>query len=137
MKRLREVFRSEAGFTLVELLVVIAVLGILAGIAVPRLTGVQDKAIYATGKSALGTINTTMGLYYAENNTYPVGDAAQLATDLGTYVDNYGDLISGWTVTYDDETTGDSTDTFVITLTNVKDNTITLTLDETGSIDEG
>lgn len=146
MKRFRNAFNDESGFTLIELLVVIAVLGILASIAVPRLTGVRTRAEFASGKSALGTINTAMGMYYAENGKYFDPDNDDVDGDdtdtdtideaIGIYVDNYGELINGWTATYtftdvDDysfelarDVDGDGTDE-------------TLTLEENGTITEG
>lgn len=69
MSNLRKRLSESAGFTLVELIVVIAVLGILAGIAVPRLTGVQDKAKLAEAETALGTLKNAMDMYYIENTT--------------------------------------------------------------------
>lgn len=83
---IKRIFRSETGFTLVELLVVIAVLGILAGIAVPRLTGVQDRAKDAAIASIAGGIKTAMNIYHVENDGYPasIADWAALSTTLDT-----------------------------------------------------
>ncbi len=83
---IKRIFRSETGFTLVELLVVIAVLGILAGIAVPRLTGVQDRAKDAAIASVAGGIKTAMSIYHVENDGYPasIADWAALSTTLDT-----------------------------------------------------
>jgi len=65
-------FKSNGGFTLIELLVVIAVLGILAAVAIPRLTGVTDRAQMSEYISAAGQIRSGMEMYYAENaNEYP------------------------------------------------------------------
>ena len=52
MTKFRKRLQGSAGFTLVELIVVIAVLGILAGIAIPRLTGVTDKARLSEGETS-------------------------------------------------------------------------------------
>ena len=47
--------KSQQGFTLIELVIVIAVLGALAAIAVPQLTGVQDRAEVAGRASTLSS----------------------------------------------------------------------------------
>ncbi|HLR20454.1 MAG TPA: type II secretion system protein [Tissierellaceae bacterium] len=48
--------RNQQGFTLVELVIVIAILGILATIAIPKLTGFRDNAILAADKASAATI---------------------------------------------------------------------------------
>ena len=55
--------RSQKAFTLIEILVVIAVLGILAAISLPRLGGVPEKAKLAVDQTALRNINYATTLY--------------------------------------------------------------------------
>ena len=120
---IKRIFRSETAFTLVELLVVIAVLGILAGIAVPRLTGVQNRAKDAAIASIAGGIKTAMGIYHVENEQYPATGAdwealntALDTLDLGTMADHniasisYVSTGDTFTLEFESLTTGNGTD---------------------------
>jgi MSHA pilin protein MshA len=59
----------QAGFTLIELVVVIVVLGILAAIAVPQFIDVSGQARTAVAQSACGAIQSQAVLYFASNKT--------------------------------------------------------------------
>jgi prepilin-type N-terminal cleavage/methylation domain-containing protein len=54
--------RRRNGFTMVELVFVIIIIGILAAIALPRFVGISDEAQRSLCESAIGTMNRTVGL---------------------------------------------------------------------------
>lgn len=63
--------RYKSGFTLIELVVVIAILGILAGIAIPRFLDSQASAKGAKIVADLRTIDSAATIYYAKNSKFP------------------------------------------------------------------
>lgn len=63
--------RKQSGFTIVELLIVIVVIGILAAIVITTFTGVQKKGRDADRKSDINAIYSQVEVYFAENGKYP------------------------------------------------------------------
>src|SRR5215208_1193725 len=63
LNKLRVRTQSESGFTLVELLVVMLIIGLLAAIAIPAFFNQRDKARDAEAKSAVKTAQTAMETY--------------------------------------------------------------------------
>jgi type IV pilus assembly protein PilA len=61
---------KQAGFSLVELMVVVGIIGILAAIAVPKLQQFTAKSKQSEARVNLKTIDTMQQAYYAENSTY-------------------------------------------------------------------
>jgi type IV pilus assembly protein PilA len=61
-----------AGFTLIELMIVVAIIGILAAIAIPNFMTYQAKARQSEAKIALGSIYTAATAWNAEQNTFVV-----------------------------------------------------------------
>ena len=55
--------RNKKGFTLIELVVVIAILGILVAIAIPKLSGFRDRAAQSADKATAATIANAAELY--------------------------------------------------------------------------
>jgi len=62
--------KGDRGFTLIELMIVVAIIGILAAIAIPNFMTYQAKARQSEAKVNLGGIFTTATSYFAENNTF-------------------------------------------------------------------
>lgn len=61
------------GFTLIEVMVVVAILGILAALIVPKLVGRSDEARVVAAKQDIGTLMQAMKLYRLDNQRYPSG----------------------------------------------------------------
>lgn len=62
---------TQQGFTLIEVMVVIVILGILAALVVPSVMGSGDKARIGTTKSALSTTANALDMYRLDNHKYP------------------------------------------------------------------
>jgi type IV pilus assembly protein PilA len=62
--------RSKKGFTLIELMIVVAIIGILAAIAIPNFLKFQAKSKQSEAKSNLGAIYTGQIAYLGETNSY-------------------------------------------------------------------
>ena len=67
---------NRKGFTLVELLVVVAIIGVLAAIAIPRFTDATAAANGAKIQADLRTIDSAIMMYFAATGGYPANIAA-------------------------------------------------------------
>ncbi len=70
---------GNAGFTLIELMVVIVILGILAGLIVPRLMGRPEEAKQLKAKMQIESLETALKLYKLDNGSYPDTEQGLLA----------------------------------------------------------
>lgn len=62
---------SEAGFTLIELMIVIVILGVLAGLVVPQLMDEPQKARVVKARMQMEGLSTALKKYYIDNGFYP------------------------------------------------------------------
>lgn len=62
---------NDRGFTLIELMVVIVILGILAGLIVPRIMGRPEEAKQLKAKMTIESLETSLRLYKLDNGSYP------------------------------------------------------------------
>src|SRR5262245_7497714 len=72
------------GFTLIELMIVVAIIGILAAIAIPNFIRYQLRSKTAEAKTVLGGIKTSQEAFRAEFDNYVAAAANPSTTDRGT-----------------------------------------------------
>ncbi len=85
MKRLcRNIYRKEKGFTLIELMIVIIILAVLTGIAIPSYMALRNRAREAATESEMKNIATALELYQSDIESYPA--AANWDTDIAAYM---------------------------------------------------
>jgi len=101
---------ARRGFSLVEILIVVVILGILAAIAVPKLSNASLISRENTLKEDLRFLRTQIGVYYTHHRDsfpgYPGGDTAQsptgdtFASQLTSFTDTTGNIGSSHTDVY-------------------------------------
>ena len=89
----RQTFKTQRGFTLMELMVVIVILGVLASLVVPNLMGNKDRADRQKAVSDIVALENALDMYKLDNHRYPTTDqgldALVVAPTLAPLAKNY------------------------------------------------
>ena len=84
---------AERGFTLIEIMVVVVIMGILAALVVPKLMGRADDARIVAAKQDIATVMQALKLYKLDNQRYPTTEQGLQALITKPTV---GPAANGW-----------------------------------------
>jgi general secretion pathway protein G len=79
--------KKRAGFSLMELLAVVTILGIIAAIIVPRVTVSSDTAKAKVNAHNKATINSAVERWYVEKGTWPTVNLSDIGADVNYFPD--------------------------------------------------
>ena len=82
--------KRKKGFTLTEVLVVVVILGILAGLILPRFFGQSERAVVSEAVGMLSAVRQAEASYFLEHTAYTANVAADLDVDLSAVSFSYG-----------------------------------------------
>lgn len=79
---------SERGFTLVELMVVVAIIALLASVVIPNFVHARAQAAVSQSEANIKQIATALELYYTDKEDYPTGQTTVIPTLFGAAATN-------------------------------------------------
>jgi len=77
---MRSLFRQTRGFTLIELMIVVAIIGVLSAIAIPKFAGLIRKSQEGKTLGNLGSLRSALNIYYSDMEGYYPIDTDALVT---------------------------------------------------------
>ena len=132
--------KLQKGFTLIELMIVVAIIAILASVAAPKFGSQLQKAQDAKGIQVVGTWRSGLSIFYTDNGVYPTnlgaiavavdkGTTSKTFTDYTTTVVGYANTARAWVKvgTNTGAGTGGKAAMFELDRASTTDNTINFT----------